>query len=77
MVKLLKAEFYILALKTQGVNGGLQRHNEREPGQRHFQQNIKPDRTKRQYLSGNRKMTERMRAGDLTGLEVGYRELKA
>ncbi len=32
--------------KHKGSTGGLQRHNEREPGQRHSNKNIKPDRTK-------------------------------
>ncbi len=66
MVKLLKQSSISLhPLKTQGVNVGLQRHNEREPGQRHSKQKYQAShRTSYQYLSGNRKITERMaRAG--------------
>ncbi len=46
MVKLLKQSSICCTSKTQGSTGGLQRHNEREPSQRHSVKNIKPDRTK-------------------------------
>ncbi len=75
--EIIKAEFDIFVLKTQGVNAGLQRHNEREPGQRAIQTKISSFRpSERQYLSENRKMTLNVwRAGD-DRLEAGYRELK-
>ncbi len=48
-----------LHFENKGSTGGLQRHNRREPGQRHSNKNIKPDEGEGQpHLL--RKMTERM-----------------
>ena len=62
--------------KHKGSTGGLQRHNEREPGQRHSNKNIKPDRTKDNiFLKPKDDRTYGERVEDR--LEAGYRGTKA
>ncbi len=52
MVKLLKKQSSIsLHFENKGSTGGPQRHNEREPGQRHFKQKYQAWPNERQYLS--------------------------
>ena len=77
MVKLLKQSSISLHFeKHKGSTGGLQRHNEREPGQRHSNKNIKPDRTKDNIFlkpKDDRTYGERVEER----LEAGYRGTKA
>ena len=77
MVKLLKQSSISLHFeKHKGSTGGLQRHNEREPGQRHSNKNIKPDRTKDNiFLKPKDDRTYGERVDDR--LEAGYRGTKA
>lgn len=77
MVKLLKQSSISLHFeKHKGSTGGLQRHNEREPGQRHSNKNIKPDRTKDNiFLKPKDDRTYGERVEDR--LEAGYRGTKA
>lgn len=77
MVKLLKQSSISLHFeKHKGSTGGLQRHNEREPGQRHSNKNIKPDRTKDNiFLKPKDDRTYGERVDDR--LEAGYRGAKA
>lgn len=77
MVKLLKQSSISLHFeKHKGSTGGLQRHNEREPGQRHSNKNIKPDRTKDNiFLKPKDDRTYGERVEDR--LEAGYRGIKA
>ena len=77
MVKLLKQSSISLHFeKHKGSTGGLQRHNEREPGQRHSNKNIKPDRTKDNiFLKPKDDRTYGERVEDR--LEAGYRGAKA
>lgn len=77
MVKLLKQSSISLHFeKHKGSTGGLQRHNEREPGQRHSNKNIKPDRTKDNiFLKSKDDRTYGERVEDR--LEAGYRGAKA
>lgn len=77
MVKLLKQSSISLHFeKHKGSTGGLQRHNEREPGQRHSNKNIKPDRTKDNiFLKSKDDRTYGERVDDR--LEAGYRGTKA
>lgn len=77
MVKLLKQSSISLHFeKHKGSTGGLQRHNEREPGQRHSNKNIKPDRTKDNiFLKPKDGRTYGERVEDR--LEAGYRGTKA
>lgn len=77
MVKLLKQSSISLHFeKHKGSTGGLQRHNEREPGQRHSNKNIKPDRTKDNiFLKSKDDRTYGERVEDR--LEAGYRGTKA
>ena len=77
MVKLLKQSSISLHFeKHRGSTGGLQRHNEREPGQRHSNKNIKPDRTKDNiFLKPKDDRTYGERVDDR--LEAGYRGTKA
>lgn len=77
MVKLLKQSSISLHFeKYKGSTGGLQRHNEREPGQRHSNKNIKPDRTKDNiFLKPKDDRTYGERVEDR--LEAGYRGTKA
>lgn len=77
MVKLLKQSSISLHFeKHKGSTGGLQRHNEREPGQRHSNKNIKPDRTKDNiFLKPKDDRTYGERVDDR--LEVGYKGTKA
>lgn len=77
MVKLLKQSSISLHFeKHKGSTGGLQRHNEREPGQRHSNKNIKPDRTKDNiFLKPKDGRTYGERVDDR--LEAGYRGTKA
>lgn len=77
MVKLLKQSSISLHFeKHKGSTGGLQRHNEREPGQRHSNKNIKPDRTKDNiFLTPKDDRTYGERVEDR--LEAGYRGTKA
>ena len=77
MVKLLKQSSISLHFeKHKGSTGGLQRHNEREPGQRHSNKNIKPDRTKDNiFLKTKDDRTYGERVDDR--LEAGYRGTKA
>lgn len=77
MVKLLKQSSISLHFeKHKGSTGGLQRHNEREPGQRHSNKNIKPDRTKDNiFLKSKDDRTYGERVDDR--LEAGYRGAKA
>ncbi len=58
---------------TRGQRVG-QRHNEREPGQRHSNKNTKPELNERQIdLLETGKMTERMASGvdDQFGMDTG------
>lgn len=77
MVKLLKQSSISLHFeKHKGSTGGLQRHNEREPGQRHSNKNIKPERTKDNiFLKPKDDRTYGERVDDR--LEAGYRGTKA
>lgn len=77
MVKLLKQSSISLHFeKHKGSTGGLQRHNEREPGQRHSNKNIKPERTKDNiFLKPKDDRTYGERVEDR--LEAGYRGTKA
>lgn len=77
MVKLLKQSSISLHFeKHKGSTGGLQRHNEREPGQRHSNKNIKPERTKDNiFLKSKDDRTYGERVDDR--LEAGYRGTKA
>ena len=77
MVKLLKQSSISLHFeKHKRSTGGLQRHNEREPGQRHSNKNIKPDRTKDNiFLKPKDDRTYGERVDDR--LEAGYRGTKA
>ena len=77
MVKLLKQSSISLHFeKHKGSTGGLQRHNEREPGQRHSNKNIKPDRTRDNiFLKQKDDRTYGERVEDR--LEAGYRGTKA
>ena len=77
MVKLLKQSSISLHFeKHKGSTGGLQHHNEREPGQRHSNKNIKPDRTKDNiFLKPKDDRTYGERVEDR--LEAGYRGAKA
>ncbi len=63
MVKLLKQSSISLHFeKHKGSTDWTTRHNEREPGQRHSNKNIKPDKTK-DNIFPKPKMTERMASG--------------
>lgn len=77
MVKLLKQSSISLHFeKHKGSTGGLQRHNEREPGQRHSNKNIKAERTKDNiFLKPKDDRTYGERVDDR--LEAGYRGTKA
>lgn len=77
MVKLLKQSSISLHFeKHKGSTGGLQRHNEREPGQRHSNKNIKAERTKDNiFLKPKDDRTYGERVEDR--LEAGYRGTKA
>lgn len=77
MVKLLKQSSISLHFeKHKGSTGGLQRHNEREPGQRHSNKNIKAERTKDNiFLKPKDDRTYGERVDDR--LEAGYRGAKA
>lgn len=77
MVKLLKQSSISLHFeKHKGSTGGLQRHNEREPGQRHSNKNIKAERTKDNiFLKPKDDRTYGERVEDR--LEAGYRGAKA
>ncbi len=64
MVKLLSRVRYLCA-KNKGL-GGLQKHNEREPGQRHSNKNIKPDERKTISFWNRERWPERMASGWMT-----------
>ncbi len=51
MKEIIKAEFDIFALRKHKVNGWTKGTTNAEPGQRHSNKNIKPDRTSTDYLS--------------------------
>ncbi len=73
MVKIIKAEFDIFALrKTQRVNGWGYKRAVSEPGQRHSNKVSEADQDERQYLSETKDdQTYGERVDDR--LETGYR----
>ncbi len=77
--EIIKAEFNISALRKHTTPGGLQGHNEREPGQRHSNKNIcfRPNERQHSFLETQKDDRTYGERGGLIALEADTGGAKA